>query len=60
MIFAQIFDVKPGRAYYMVKACQTISLERIKRNINSLLDIDYRIKSGQLDKSIALELFLLK
>lgn len=57
---AQIFDVKPGRAYYMVKACQTISLERIKRNINSLLDIDYRIKSGQLDKSIALELFLLK
>ena len=44
----------------MVKACQTISLERIKRNINSLLDIDYRIKSGQLDKSIALELFLLK
>lgn len=57
---AQIFDVKPGRAYYMIKACQTVSLERIKRNVNNLLDIDYKIKSGQLDKSIALELFLLK
>lgn len=57
---AQIFDVKPGRAYYMIKACQNISLERIKRNVNNLLDIDYKIKSGQLDKSIALELFLLK
>ena len=57
---AQIFDVKPGRAYYMIKACQTVSLERIKRNINNLLEIDYKIKSGQLDKTVALELFLLK
>lgn len=57
---AQVFNVKPGRAYYMIKNCEGISLERIKKNVNALVDIDFKIKSGQLDKSIALELFLLK
>lgn len=57
---AQIFNVKPGRVYYMIKNCENISLDKIKKNVNTLVDIDFKIKSGQIDKSIALELFLLK
>lgn len=57
---ANIFNVKPGRVYYMMKSCENISLNKIKKNINALIDYDYKIKSGQIDKSLALELFLLK
>ncbi len=57
---ANIFNYKPGRVYYMMKAASLISFDRIKKNINELIDIDYKIKSGQVDKTIALETYLLK
>ena len=46
--------------YYMMKSASLISMDKIKRNINDLIDIDYKIKSGQVDKTIALETYLLK
>lgn len=57
---ANVFNYKPGRVYYMMKSASLISMEKIKRNINDLIDIDYKIKSGQIDKTIALETYLLK
>lgn len=57
---ANLFNYKPGRVYYMMKSASLVSMDKIKRNINDLIDIDYKIKSGQIDKTIALESYLLK
>lgn len=57
---ANLFNYKPGRVYYMMKSASLVSMDKIKRNINDLIDIDYKIKSGQIDKTIALETYLLK
>ena len=57
---ARIFNVKSGRAYYMIKNVNKVSLNEIKNNLDELINLDYRIKSGKIDDSIGLELFLLK
>ncbi len=56
---AQIFNVKPGRAYYMIQNASLSGIKYIKENINKLVDLDYRIKSGKTDKKMGLELYLL-
>ena len=57
---ARIFNVKPGRAYYMIKNISKVSLNEIKQNLDSLIDLDYKIKSGRIAEELGLELFLLK
>lgn len=57
---AAFYNVKPGRAYYMIKNAKESSLNDIKKNIKALADLDYQIKSGKIDKTIGLELYLLK
>ncbi len=57
---ADLFKVKPGRIYYLQKAAEQISLEVLKSNINQLTELDYKIKTGQIDKRLGVELFLLK
>jgi len=57
---AQLFNMKPGRVYYLVKDASGLSLDAIKNNIDTLVDMDYKIKSGQLDDSVGLEIFILK
>ncbi len=57
---AQIFNMKAGRVYYLVKDSSGMSLDAIKNNIDTLVDLDYKIKSGQLDDSVGLEIFILK
>lgn len=56
---ADLYHVKPGRIYYAQKAANTIGLETLKKKINELIDLDYKIKSGEIDKRLGLELFLL-
>ena len=57
---AKYFNVSAGRAYYMIKAAKKISLEDLKKNIDNLSKLDFDIKSGNIDKNLGLEMFLLR
>lgn len=54
------FNVSNGRAYYMKKNADEISDSKLESYIKRLSELDYKIKSGQIDKTIGIELFLLK
>ena len=56
---ASVFNVKPGRAYYMIKASKSSSISLIKRNLDLLNKLDLNIKSGLEDENLGLELYLL-
>jgi DNA polymerase-3 subunit delta len=56
---ATIFNVKPGRAYYMMKASKSSSIQQIKRNLNLLNELDLDVKSGKKNEDLGLELYLL-
>lgn len=56
---ASKMKVSPNRAYYMIKNANMFSFEIIKRYINSMATLDLKIKSGAVDKKIALEEFFL-
>lgn len=51
--------VSPNRAYYMIKNANEFSMDVIKKYIDALAVLDYRIKSGKVDKRIGFEEFLL-
>lgn len=53
------FGVTSGRAFYMIKDSGKFSKSMLENYYNKLLDLDYKIKSGQNDKSLGLELFIL-
>ncbi len=57
---AQMFKYKPGRVYYLMKDAQSISHNNLKNSLKQLMEIDYDIKSGRIDKGVALELYILK
>lgn len=57
---AEFFNVKPGRAYYMVKNASSLKSRDLEKYFKRLTELDYQIKSGQIDKKIGLELFLLE
>lgn len=56
---AAYFKVKPGRAYYMMEASRKISEASLKSLIERITDLDYKIKSGKIDKKLGLQLFIL-
>jgi len=53
------FNASKGRTYYIVKNARDLSDDLLARYMIELEKIDFRIKSGALDKKIGLELFLL-
>ncbi|MCF7923827.1 MAG: DNA polymerase III subunit delta [Candidatus Izimaplasma sp.] len=54
------FNTSSGRAYYMKKNAEEVKEELLENYIDALHELDYQIKSGKIDKSLGLELFLLK
>lgn len=56
---ADYFNVSNGRAYYMVINANNQDLKFLESSYKSLADLDYKIKSGQIDKNLGLELWLL-
>ena len=57
---AKELKVKPGRIYVLSKFLSQISEKAILRALDDLYELDYNIKSGQVDRYYAFELFLLK
>ena len=51
--------VSPNRAYYMIKNVSEFPIDKIKKYLDALAVLDYKIKSGQVDKKIGFEEFLL-
>ncbi|MDD3170888.1 MAG: DNA polymerase III subunit delta [Bacilli bacterium] len=50
--------VSPNRAYYLIKNAKTIDIESAKEYIIKLGNLDYKIKSGQVDAKTGFEFFL--
>ncbi len=56
---ASHYKVSSGRAYYMVKNAKSVNMSTVKKHLIKLEEVDYQIKTGQVDKKIGLELFIL-
>jgi DNA polymerase-3 subunit delta len=56
---ANYYHTSSGRAYYMIKNAQSVNMGTVKKHLRKLEEIDYQIKTGQIDKKIGLELFIL-
>lgn len=56
---ADYFKVKPGRAYYMIEAAKKMSDQALSDIINRLSDLDYKIKTGVIEKRLGFQLFIL-
>jgi DNA polymerase-3 subunit delta len=56
---ATALHISNGQAYYMVKEAKSIKRIDLESMIDQLSDVDFKIKSGQIDKKIAVELFLI-
>ena len=56
---ANIFGIKPGRAYYLMKDAKQFKLETLENYVTEICDLDYKIKNGLIDKNLGLEMFLL-
>ena len=56
---ANVFGIKPGRAYYLMKDAKQFKLETLESYVNEIAELDYKIKNGLIDKNLGLEMFLL-
>lgn len=57
---AKYFHASKGRMYYMLQNARNVDYDYLIEVLEAAEDLDFKIKSGQLDKFLGLELFLLK
>lgn len=57
---ASILGVKTGYLYYLKDSLKKYDSETLYKLLSKLADLDYDIKTGKIDKNIALELFILE
>ena len=55
---ASKMNVSNNRAYYLVKDAKQLNIESIKEYVTKLAELDYNIKSGQVDSKTGFEFFL--
>lgn len=55
----KFFGYSGGRVYYMMKNASEVSYDVLYQNISNLEDLDYKIKSGKIDKDLGPQLYLL-
>ncbi|HPD99754.1 MAG TPA: DNA polymerase III subunit delta [Bacillota bacterium] len=55
----KFFGYSSGRVYYMMKNASEVSYDVLYQNISNLEDLDYKIKSGKIDKDLGPQLYLL-
>lgn len=56
---AKELKIKPGRVYILTKSLNSISEEALLKALEDLYKLDFEIKSGQIDRYYAFELFLI-
>lgn len=56
---AEQLKMKSGRVFYLMKDAKKINKNLINKLINQFAELDFKIKSGRIDKKIGLELLLL-
>ena len=56
---AETFNISSGRAYYMIKNAKSHPLSEIKRQLDLLNELDFKIKTGQIDQNLGIELYFL-
>lgn len=57
---AKFYNVSTGKAYYIVQEAKAFKISDLEYYIDKLAELDFQIKSGKIDKTVGLELFLLK
>lgn len=57
---AKELKIKPGRVFALSRLLSLVSEQAINNAIEDLYQLDYEIKSGQVDRFYAFEMFLLK
>lgn len=55
---ANTLGVSTGRAYYIIKSARSFKIEKLENLLLQLHDLDYRIKTGKIDKNTGFEMFL--
>ena len=55
---ATFLNVSPGRAYYIMKDAKNFDIKTLEEDLIKIGDLDYKIKSGLIDKVSGMELFL--
>lgn len=55
---ANTLGVSTGRAYYIIKSARSFKIEKLENLLLQLHDLDYRIKTGRIDKNTGFEMFL--
>ncbi len=58
-MLAETLNISSGRAYYMIKNAKSYSMKDIKKHLDLLNELDYKIKTGQIDQNLGLELYFL-
>ncbi len=53
------FNVKSGRAYFMVQNAREVPGHRVREHLKQLETLDHQIKTGYIDKKLAVEMFIL-
>lgn len=59
-IVSEILSIHPYRAQKLCQSARNFTLEELKKIHNSLIDTDFKIKTGKLKSDTALDLFLTK
>lgn len=57
-MIAKHFQISDARAYYMVSNAKEVGVEKLERYLEQLADLDFDIKSGNIDPRLGVELFL--
>lgn len=58
-LIAKHFGVSIGYAYYLMRDAQILRFDELEKYLDQLTDLDYQIKSGNMDAKLGIELFLL-
>ena len=57
---SRLYNVSSSRAYYIVKDAKNFRIEDLENYVIKMADLDFKIKSGKIDKNIGIELILLQ
>ena len=57
---SRLYNVSSSRAYYIVKDAKNFRIEDLENYVTKMADLDFKIKSGKIDKNIGIELILLQ